>query len=152
MRNLAIFLVILLLSACSTAPVAHNQSQAVNPTPGATSGSQKASMDSVVQFLLASASSDFHAQRASHIAGFRDVHLRLRVSSSGEKTYLLCGQALTEQPAGNSQWIPFATIKTSGYEQYIGVQAETICQGTSIVSGEESGLSSVLQNRFDSLK
>jgi hypothetical protein len=51
------------------------------------------------------------------------------------------------------EWTPFVTIKTSGYEQYIGAQAEaSYCQRSSVIWDKESDLSTVLQSRLDSLR
>jgi hypothetical protein len=65
---------------------------------------------------------------------------------------MLCGQFLPAQEAGTAEWTPFVTIKTSGYEQYIGAQAEAAyCQRPSVIWGKEGDLSASLQSRFDSL-
>ena len=66
---------------------------------------------------------------------------------------MLCGQFLPAQEAGTPEWTPFVTIKTSGYEQYIGAQAEaSYCQRSSVIWDKESDLSTVLQSRLDSLR
>jgi hypothetical protein len=47
---------------------------------------------------------------------------------------------------------PFATIKTSGYEQWIGAQAVGFCQRSSVIWDKAGDLSSSLQSRLDSLR
>jgi hypothetical protein len=47
---------------------------------------------------------------------------------------------------------PFVTIKTSGYEQYIGAQAAGFCQDSSVTRDQLGDLSSSLQSRLDSLR
>jgi len=61
------------------------------------------------------------------------------------------GQFLPTQPKDKSDWVPFVTIKTSGYEQYLGNQAAGFCERLSVV-WEGGDLSLLLQSRFDSLE
>src|SRR3546814_971194 len=49
-------------------------------------------------------------------------------SPDGEEQYMLCGEFLPAQEGGNTEWTPFATIKTSDYEQWIGAQAAGFCE------------------------
>jgi hypothetical protein len=109
-------------------------------------------VDSVVHFLLASAAADFHTHGPSHILQFRDVRIGHVSNPNGGKLYVLCGQFLPARDGGKAEWIPFATIKTSGYEQYIGAQVATFCKDSSIVWDKEDDLSSLLQSQLDSLR
>jgi len=138
MRYLAVLFATLVLAACSTAPVPRNESKAVNPP--------------VVQFLLTAAANDFHTHRTLDPVRFRDVRVGHVTSPTGEEHYRLCGQFLPAQQGGKAQWTPFATIKTSGYEQYIGAQAAGFCQDSSVIWDKEADLSSSLQSRLDSLR
>src|SRR5881396_524140 len=63
---------------------------------------------------------------------------------------MLCGQFLPAQERGKAEWTPFATIKTSGYEQWVGARAAGLCQQSSIIWDEQGDLSSTLQSRLDS--
>jgi hypothetical protein len=74
------------------------------------------------------------------------------MTPSGEKQYMLCGQFLPAQEGGTAKWTPFATIKTDGYEQWIGAQAAGICQGSSVIWEKVGDLSSSLQSRLDTLR
>jgi hypothetical protein len=74
------------------------------------------------------------------------------MSPTGEEQYRLCGQFLPAQQGGKAEWTPFATIKTSGYEQYIGAQAAGFCNDASVIWDKEGDLSSSLQSRLDSLR
>jgi hypothetical protein len=66
---------------------------------------------------------------------------------------MLCGQFLPAQEAGTAEWTPFVTLKTSGYEQYIGAQAEaSYCQHSSVIWDKAGELSALLQSRLDSLR
>lgn len=132
MRYLPILFATLILAACSTAPVTN--------------------IDSVVQFLLTAAASDFHVHGPSGPVRFRDVRVGHVMSPGAGIQYRLCGQFLQAQEEGKSRWMPFATIKTSGYEQWIGAQAAGWCQDSSVTWDKVGDLSSSLQNRLDSLR
>jgi hypothetical protein len=109
-------------------------------------------MDSVVQFLLTAAATDFHTHRPPDPVRFREVRIGHVMTPSGEEQYMLCGQFLPAQEGGNAEWTPFATIKTSGYEQWNGAQAAAFCQRSSVIWDKEGDLSSSLQSRLDSLR
>ncbi len=152
MRYLAILFATLGLAACSTAPVTRSESQAVSPTHVLAPELQQASIDSVVQFLLTAAATDFRAHRPPDPVRFRDVRIGHVVSPSGKEQYMLCGQFLPAQKGGKAEWTAFATIKTSGYEQWIGAQAAASCKGSSVIWDKVGDLSSSLQSRLASLR
>ena len=152
MRYLAVLFATLILAACSTAPVTRSESQSVSPTKVPAPEPQKASLDSVVQFLLTAAATDFHTHRPPDPVSFRDVRIGHVTAPSGEEQYRLCGQFLPAQEGGKAEWTPFATIKTSGYEQLIGAQAAGFCQGSSVIWDKVGDLSSSLKSRLDSLR
>jgi hypothetical protein len=70
---------------------------------------------------------------------------------AGEKQYMLCGQFLPAPTKDKADWMPFVTIKTSGYEQWLGDQAASFRKRPSII-WDKGDLSSSLQSRFDSLQ
>ena len=152
MRYLTVLFATLVLAACSTTPVQRGKSQAVSPTQVPAPKLQNASIDSVVQFLLTAAATDFHTHRPPDPVRFRDVRIGHAMTPKGEKQYRLCGQFLPAQEGGKAEWTAFATIKTSGYEQWIGAQAAGYCQGSSVIWDKEGDLSSSLQSRLDSLR
>jgi hypothetical protein len=152
MRYLAILFATLVFAACSPAPVTRSESHAVSPTQVLAPELKKASIDSVVQFLLTAAATDFHTNRPPYLVRFRGLRIGHVMTSSGEEQYMLCGQFLPAQEGGKAEWTPFATIKTSGYEQWIGAQAAGFCQGSSVIWDKVGDLSSSLQSRLDSLQ
>jgi len=152
MRYPAIVLTALGLAACSTAPVTRSGSPEVSPTQVLAPELQKASMDSIVQFLLTAAATDFHTHRPPDPVRFRDVRIGRVMTPSGKEQYMLCGQFLPAQEGGKAEWTPFATIKTSGYEQWIGAQAAGFCQGSSVIWDQVGDLSSSLQSKLASLR
>jgi len=139
MRYLAVLFTTLGLAACSRASVTRSESQAVSST-----------IDSVGRFLLTAAATDFHTHRPPDPVRFRDVRIGQVMTPSGEEQYILCGQFLPAQEGGKAEWTPFATIKTSGYEQWIGAQAAVVCQGSSVIWDKVGDLSPSLQSRLDS--
>jgi hypothetical protein len=138
--------VTLLFTACNTAPATRNESPAVSPTPVV--APPQGSIDPVAAFLLSSAAKDFHTHGPSGSLRFREVRVGHLTTPSGEEQHMLCGQFLAE---GKTEWTPFATIKTSGYEQWNGAQAESFCQRPSITWDKAGDLSSLLQTRLESL-
>jgi hypothetical protein len=151
-RYLAALFGTLVLAACSTAPVTRNEAQTASPTQVSAPELQKASIDQVVQFLLTAAANDFHTHRQSDSVRFRDVRIGHVMTPSGAEQYMLCGQFLPAQEGSKAEWTPFATIKTSGYEQWNGGQAVGFCQSSSVIWDKVGDLSSSLQSRFDSLR
>jgi hypothetical protein len=147
MRYLAILLTTLGLAACNTGSGTSGGSQAVSSTQVPAPEVQR-----VVEFLLTAAASDFHTHRPPDPALFRDVRVGHVVSPSGQEQYLLCGQFLPAQEGRTAEWTPFATIKTSGYEQWIGAQAVRYCRGSSVLWDKVGDLSSSLQTRLTSLQ
>jgi len=152
MRYRALLFATLALAACSKAPATRSESQAVTPTDVRAAERQRRPMDPVVQFLLTAAATDFHTHRPPGLGGFRDVRVGHVTTPGGLEQYMLCGQFLSAQQGGKAEWTPFATIKTSGYEQMLGVQGSAFCQSPSVVWDEEDDLSSSLQGRLDSLR
>jgi len=97
--------------------------------------------------LLTSAARDFREHGPKGPFHFRNVRVG-HLTTDGKESYRLCGEFLLE--GDKTEWTPFATIKTSGYEQYIGGQAANYCQGSSFVWDSEGDLSPSLQSQLDS--
>lgn len=152
MRCRAVLLAALVLVACKTAPVTRGEAQASRPTQARADEPPRASPYTVVQFLLTSAATDFHAHRPPSPVRFRDVRMGHFKVPGGEEQTMLCGQFLPAEGGDKAEWTAFATIKTSGYEQYIGAQAGDFCQRSSIVWDKDGDLSSSLQAKLDSLQ
>ena len=147
MRFFAILLTTLGLAACSTGPGRSGESQAVSSTQVPAPDVQK-----VVEFLLTAAATDFHTHRPPDPARFRDVRVGHVATTSAQEQYFLCGQFLPAQEGRTAEWTPFATIKTSGYEQWIGAQAAGYCGRSSVLWDKVGDLSSSLQTRLASLQ
>jgi hypothetical protein len=98
--------------------------------------------DTIVQFLITAASKDFRNHQPPTPIDFRNVKIGYTKSINNEKTFILCGEFLSQE---NKEWTEFATIKTSGYEQYIG-KTQYCQEATMILSGEN--LSIELKNKL----
>ena len=98
--------------------------------------------DTVVQFLITSASKDFRNHRQNTPIDFRNLKIGYLKAQNGEKIYILCGEFLSQE---NKDWIEFTTIKTMGYEQYIG--KTQYCQDATMVLTDEN-LTVELKNNF----
>ena len=124
MRSVPVLVSAVILSACSAVPAPH---------AGAPSQTPPVNQD--VEFLLTSAATDFRTHGNSHPARFRDVRSGYVASPDGARQYRLCGEFSPTRESGRSGdvgWIPFVTIKTSGYEQYLGGQATDFCKRSDI--------------------
>lgn len=98
--------------------------------------------DTIVQFLIISASNDFRNHQPPTPIDFRNVKIGYIKSPNSEKTFLLCGEFLSQE---NKEWTEFTTIKTSGYEQYLG--KTQYCQDATMVLTDEN-LSVELKNKL----
>ena len=152
MRFCAALFAALFLAAWSTVPATHHESRVVSANQSFTRAPQDTSIDSVVQFLLTSAATDFLTHGPSDSLHFREVHIGHIVVPDGQKQYLLCGQFLPLREGDKGEWIPFVTIKTSGYEQWIGAQASAFCKNPSVIWDKSDDLSTALERQLDALR
>ncbi len=150
MRPLSTLLAPLLFVACTWTPAAHISPQVASAAPATASEAQVGPAEGVLHFLLAAAVKDFRAHRPPYPARFRSVRLGHVTTKSGSNQYLLCGEFFPPAGGSHSEWTAFATIKTSGYDQWIGGQAASLCQRPSVRWDEKEDLSSELQRRLDS--
>jgi hypothetical protein len=100
-----------------------------------------------LEFLLASAAADFHLHQPPEPARFRKVRLGYYPAPDGSKQFLLCGEFQPTADSGPPAWIAFATIRTSDYEQWLGLQADSWCQRQDI-RWDEGDWSMDLQERY----
>ena len=145
MRYPALLIAAVVLAACSAPRGTRGDSRAVIATQSLAPETQ-----TIVEFLLTAAATDFHSHRPPELARFRNVRIGHVLTPGGSQRYMLCGQFLPAQ--GAAEWMPFATIKTSGYEQWIGAQAASFCQNSTVIWEKVDDLSSSLQSRLVSLR
>lgn len=102
--------------------------------------------DSVIQFLISSAAIDFNEHQPPTAIDLRNVKAGY-IASGNERTYLICGEFLSKE---KKDWEFFTTIKTSGYEQYIG--STTYCQKASFVETDNNRLAEEIKSKLTELK
>ena len=129
------------LSACSTPEkenVTTDQSTRVEST--------ESIHDTIIDFLITSAATDFNEHQPPIVIDIRNVKAGYIVSGD-ERTYLICGEFLAQD---EKEWMPFTTIKTSGYEQYIG--GDDYCQQAVFVANGGKNLDEELKNKLQEKK
>ena len=129
MRFLATLVLIL-----SAATAAANSPAPKDATPEATR-----------EYLLDSAAADFRAHPPKALA-FRKVHFG-EFNEEGQTQYEICGEFQVEKE-GKLVWLHFVTIRTSGYEQYIGKTPVSFCTRDGM-SWDEDDWSAELQKRYE---
>jgi hypothetical protein len=137
-----VLLCAILLTVSSSALIKHSSSYSKNEA--LPPEFQQTSIDSILQYLLTSTVNDFHTQRPSDSIRFQDVHFGHNEVTSGNNLYMLCGKFISLK-TDKSELIPFVTIKTSGYELYLG--ETTYCK--KFIRDNKSDLSTLLQKKFD---
>jgi hypothetical protein len=84
----------------------------------------------VVDLLLATATSEFRNAKDIHPVAFRNVRVGY-FSDGAAGRHVLCGAVQSSGPQ-KKEWIPFATVKTSPYEQWLGGVADAICKSPKV--------------------
>jgi hypothetical protein len=93
-------------------------------------------------YLISSAADDFRAHTPGLIE-VRHVRFGLRDTTAGQQSYVLCGDFRRRSEGDTARWVPFATIESSRYEQWLG---ETrYCQTLSGVWNSSDSLTTLLQ-------
>ena len=99
-----------------------------------------------LEYLLTSAGDDFRANTEGLIE-VRNVRFGLRDTTGGQESYVLCGDFRRRSEGDTAQWVPFATVETSQYEQWLG---ETrFCQTLSGAWDTSDSLTIRLQKALD---
>ncbi|KAF1006874.1 MAG: hypothetical protein GAK28_02193 [Luteibacter sp.] len=80
-----------------------------------------------VEYLLTSSAADFHAHPSPASLDFRDVKLAHITAPNGNSQAMICGEFLAQEEGAEPVWQAFLTIRTSKYEQWLGAQAQALC-------------------------
>jgi hypothetical protein len=80
-----------------------------------------------LEFLLAAAAKDFALPGSPHPTDIRHTRFGRLHEPSGPGIPILCGSFRAGSASGRAEWIPFATIQTGDYEQWVGSQAQGYC-------------------------
>jgi hypothetical protein len=149
---LSIIIFTLFLTACNSISSNNNHPSKGSPDNISLAETQNASLDSIVHFLIDASAKDFHDHQPPTPVSFRNVKVQNLIGPNAENHYMICGQFLALDKQNKDEWTYFTTIKTSGYEQWIGNQSLSFCQDSKAISYKINDLSSELKNRFDSLQ
>jgi hypothetical protein len=136
------FLAILL--SCNTRP--NKELSKNNPSNTSTKSERINSIPNpVIQFLIHSAATDFNEHHPPTAIDIRNVKAGY-ISSGKDTIYLICGEFLSKE---ENNWIQFVTIKTSGYEQYIG--DNMYCQKATFQKTGDDKLSGEIKEKLNAL-
>ncbi len=142
-KLLAFLLIVTFIMGC-------NPNNKSNNSVGILTSSEKEIVpDSIVQFLITSAAKDFHNHHPPTAIDFRKIEIGYLLSSKNDKTFILCGEFLSEE---EKEWNKFATMKTEGYEQHLGLQALPYCQESNVVLIDKNLLAVKLKNKLTEMK
>lgn len=98
--------------------------------------------DSIIQFLITSSATDFNEHKPPTVIDVRNIKVGY-ISTDNEKMHLICGEYLSQE---KNEWESFTTIKTSGYEQYIGTT--TYCKDATFIKTDSEKLSEEIKNKL----
>ena len=102
--------------------------------------------DTIKTFLMNSTVQDFYKNKQNSSVEFRNVFLKLYET----ETYLICGEFLEKKQP--EKWVDFATLKTEGYELWIGGNATTYCNDAKTISSSTEDLATLLNTQLKSLQ
>ena len=147
----SVLMLLLFLASCNSSSNKNNNQPKDNSDSLRFAEKPNASLDSIVISLLDASAKDFHEHQPPVPIGFRNLQIRKLTNSNGEDHFMICGQFLALDKQSKDEWTSFATIKTSGYEQWIGTQSLTYCQDSKPIPYKINDLSIALKSRVDSL-
>ena len=104
--------------------------------------------DTLKTFLVNNTVQDFYKNKQNAVVEFRNVFLKLY---EGE-TYLICGEFLMMDKEKTEKWIDFATLKTEGYELWIGGNATAYCNDAKTITTSTEDLAILLNTQLKNLQ
>lgn len=102
--------------------------------------------DSIIQFLITSAAKDFNKYEPPTVIDVRNVKAGF-VTLDSDTVYFICGEFLSME---QKDWIPFETVKTTDFEQYIG--NTMYCQKATFQEADNYKLSFEIKRIMNELK
>lgn len=146
MKRTFLILALLAFGAMAIAFPASSHAQSASPSPPPAPSGEN--FEAVKQFLLTSAATDFHEHQPPFPVQFRKVRIGHVGENRKDASYRLCGEFITK--GNEAEWIGFVTIKTSGYEQFLG-SSTTYCTDPKMIWDTTEDLSAELKKRLDSV-
>lgn len=148
-----ILLVVLLLAFVAIGAMVSRTggAQTAKSGPASTPSPTPESFETIKEFLIVSAATDFNDHQPPYPAKFRKVKIGHMGDTTKSGAWRMCGEFLPTDGGDKAKWTGFVTVKTSGYEQYIGSDSP-YCTHPKIVWIKTDDLSSALKRKLDSLK
>ena len=128
-----LILSVLLLAGCQ------GGEQRAMPSPAMVAGNLEV-------FLIESAASDFRSHIAPDGVSFRNVHVGVFRGDNGSTVNLMCGEFRAADKAAH--WEPFVTLRTEGYENWLGGAAAAYCRGPNTVLDTNRDLAAALSTQY----
>ncbi|MBL7888438.1 MAG: hypothetical protein JNL24_02735 [Bacteroidia bacterium] len=135
-------LVIILLYSCQN----NTENKSSNTNQTTAMKDNITASDTIKTFLMNSTVQDFYKNKQNSSVEFRNVFLKLYET----ETYLICGEFLEKKQP--EKWVDFATLKTEGYELWIGGNATTYCNDAKTISSSTEDLATLLNTQLKSLQ
>ena len=104
--------------------------------------------DDAVAYLVEAAATDFRTHVAPTGATFRNVHPGVMQGENGSAMTLICGEYLLDENA--DRWDTFATLRTEGYENWVGGAAATYCASSDTQLETHNDLAEALNQQYRS--
>lgn len=101
-------------------------------------------------YLLDRAAEDFSQMAEVQLQDFRTVYAG-KVGEQVNQRSVLCGEFYASIAGGKLMWHPFATLKTSKYEQWIGESAVQFCDTSASVLDHSKDFSAELKQRYQQI-
>ena len=102
--------------------------------------------DEAVTFLIEAAATDFKTHVAPTGATFRNVHPGVMQGEENLTMTLICGEYHID--GATDRWDTFATLRTDGYENWVGGAAGTYCASPDTVLETNNDLAEVLNQQY----
>lgn len=135
-------LVIILLYSCQN----NTENKSSNTNQTTAMKDNITASDTIKTFLMNSTVQDFYKNKQNSSVEFRNVFLKLYET----ETYLICGEFLEKKQP--EKWVDFATLKTEGYELWIGGNATTYYNDAKTISSSTEDLATLLNTQLKSLQ
>ena len=148
-----VFLLVLVLAFVAIGAMVSRtgEAQTARSGPLPTPSPAAESVETITEFLITSAATDFTNHQPPYPAKFRKVKIGHLGDTTKSGAWRMCGEFLPSDGGDKPEWTGFVTVKTSGYEQYIGSDSP-YCNNSKIVWDKTGDLSAALKRKLDSLK
>jgi hypothetical protein len=141
-----ILAIILVTACCASCRLDSGQADhsLVSVRTEKTENGDEVPLENAVKYLLNSCASDFQKHHVSRPVKFRNMKIGYIMKADSTKQYMLCGEFLPEDKKEVEGWVPFATIRTMDFEQWIGDQSIPFCEDKNVVWEKAGNLSEKL--------